>query len=652
MGQANSSPGPTPSIGPNPRTLPISLLVLTTTTETLSARLTQTFATQCYTPLELYCFKTVFKTLADDSSSLKYWSEATLCRFLEFPDALQVGPVIFQLASYLGAFPFPSQAPAILTNDALLRVITVLTGRWAKCMKSGRGGRGKVVWRREIWRGAAVFDRAAGGKEEKLKGRSGNIESKEGTAGPKGFAVDEPGEEDGEDEDEEDGLEFSAFELMDATEAFKHGEKANTQHAMVPSDNFLRLLELLLLAAPITPQESLATYAALLDEEKLSRLRETANCMLSSFGIEQHPGIVYKSFEKVTSATMPYLFDGLQPLFERFLFPKDFDLHKRKPSSSSISAELPLPIKTIPEPILASEGDILDFPLLTQLSTFLGGNTLFRRLRPLYSGNTHGFSMGQFEKSVFNWRAPSILLVSGSLIPDPPTSSHDRAYVETLPYKRLSSSIPSSKDHQKGQNRRLVYGAYIPVPWKQSPKQNFGTNQTQLFQLSPMHDVFEASKVDESYVYFNKPPSTRTGLGFGSPLPANTANTASGHSIRRGSTLSNLLPLGPISLHIDDALEFACFTHDSQGGGSFLPSQLPIRRGKDWQDRFSIEALEVWGCGGTEEAEEQRKAWAWEEREAESRRRINLGTGDIEADRELLKMAGLIGGGQSGGSMG
>ncbi|TID13394.1 restriction of telomere capping protein 5 [Venturia nashicola] len=632
MGQANSHQRPPPTI------------------EALSARLTQTFATQCYTPIELYCFKTVFKTLADSSSELKYWPEATLCRFLELPDALLAGPVIFQLASYLGAFPFPGQAPAILTNDALLRALTVLTGRWAKCMKSGRGGRGKVVWRREIWRGCAVFDREAGSKEEKLEERSGNVESGATSAAPKGFAVDEPGEDDEDEDDDEDGLEFSAFELMDATEAFKHGEKAKILHAMVPSDNFLRLLQLLLLAAPITPQESLATYAVMLDEKKLKRLREIANCMLASFGIEQHPGIGYRSFERVASATMPYLFDSLQPLFEKFLFPVD-DLHRRKPSSTSIAAELPPPKRLIPDPILDVEGDILDLSLLTQLSSFLGGNSLFRRLRPLYSGNTHGFSMGQFEKSVFNWRAPSILLVSGSLIPESPSSSHDRAYVETLPYKRFSSSIPASKDHQKGQNRRIVFGAYIPVPWKQSPKQNFGTNQTQLFQLSPMHDVFEASKMDESYVYFNKPPSTHTGLGFGSPLPSNTTSTASGHLVRRGSQISNLLPLGPISLHIDDALEFATFTHDSQGGGSFLPSRLPIRRGKDWQDRFSIEALEVWGCGGTEEAEEQRKAWAWEEREAESRRRINLGTGDIEADRELLKMAGLIGAGQSGGSM-
>jgi hypothetical protein len=78
-----------------------------------------------------------------------------------------------------------------------------------------------------------------------------------------------------------------------------------------------------------------------------------------------------------------------------------------------------------------------------------------------------------------------------------------------------------------------------------------------------------------------------------------------------------------------------------------------MRKNADWQDRFEIDAVEVWGCGGSEVAEEQRKAWAWEEKEAEARRRINLGTGDLEADRELLKMAGLIGGGgrDSGGSM-
>jgi hypothetical protein len=52
-------------------------------------------------------------------------------------------------------------------------------------------------------------------------------------------------------------------------------------------------------------------------------------------------------------------------------------------------------------------------------------------------------------------------------------------------------------------------------------------------------------------------------------------------------------------------------------------------------------------------AEGQRRAWLWEEKEAERRRRVNLGTGEIEMDKELLRMAGLVRDeGRSGGSMG
>ena len=101
---------------------------------------------------------------------------------------------------------------------------------------------------------------------------------------------------------------------------------------------------------------------------------------------------------------------------------------------------------------------------------------------------------------------------------------------------------------------------------------------------------------------------------------------------------------------LDESLEFGVFTHDSNGGGSFHPSQT---RKSHWQDRFEIESLEVWGCGGDEEAEKQRAAWAFEEREAEARRTLKLGK-DKDADRALLEIAGLVGGHgtDSGGSMG
>jgi hypothetical protein len=532
---------------------------------------------------------------------VKYWSEGTLCRFLELPDALNVGAVIFQLVSYLGAFPFPSHAPAILTNDALLRCVTVLTGRWAKVLKSGKGGRGKVLWRREVWRGCAVFDRALSPIANKDKSKDDSAESGDSKSTARGFSVDLAVDADDDDEDD-DGLAFEAFEMMDASDAFKLGERSTVQHAMIPSDNFLRLIQLLLLGAPLGPQDSLATYSALLEEDKLSSLRDTAGRMLASFGgVEHTPGVGYKTFEKVLAGTMPFLLDSIQPLFEHFLFSKDFDLHKRKPSASRPAPQPQEVPKARPllDPLLEKEGDILDLPLLHQLASFLGGNTLYRRLRLLYSGNIHGFSMGQFEKSCFKWQAPSILLVSGTLLSGSSHNSQERAFLDHLPYRRFSSSTAGKK------GQRLVYGAYIPVPWKATPKTAFGTADSQLFQLSPIHDVFSASTLDSSYAYFTRPPSSRTGLGFGSPLPSQSA-TLSHHYPGEAA-----LPLGPVSLHIDDTLTYCSFTHSSQGGGAFHTSCLPQRKNADWQDRFEIEALEVWGCGGTEEAEQQRKAWAW-----------------------------------------
>ena len=54
--------------------------------------------------------------------------------------------------------------------------------------------------------------------------------------------------------------------------------------------------------------------------------------------------------------------------------------------------------------------------------------------------------------------------------------------------------------------------------------------------------------------------------------------------------------------------------------------------------------MEVWGCGGVEEAEEQRKRWEWEEREAEARRRVNVGRGDVELRGRCWSWRGLLGG--------
>jgi hypothetical protein len=648
---------------------------------------------------------------------VKYWPETTLVKFLQLPDALGSGAAVYHLCSYIGAFPFPSHAPAVLTADALLRIVCFMTGRYLKVLHSG-----KEAWRRELWRACALFEPEAStatakdtDSAEETKGAVVSTSESQAETAKSSTTLNTDQEEVGDDDEE---LAFHAFELIDALEVYKQAEKIDIQRGSMPSESFLKLLQLLLLIAPLGPAENVSLYTTQLHGKRLEGLQAASKCILASFGVEQHSGIKYKTFDVVVTNTLPHLFDSFDPLFEHFLFPKDFDAHKSKvsapedatPSSPreasdamAASQEEPVQIST-PEPLLPVQGDILDLNLLSQLSFIFSDKSIFHRLRPLYLGHDHGYSMGSFEKSVFKWRAPSILLVSGTLLSPTTKQSHARAFLDELPHRRLSSSLNYAPSHESTaastespfrDTQRIIYGAYIPVPWEATNKSTFGTDKTTLFQLSPVHDVFPASYAHQNYTYFNRPPSLYSGLGFGSPLPTYSSMTASQQSnTTRRSSITNYsardtdygsgsasfsessfsgpsspgltrrssligdeyVPLGSVSLHIDDALEFGVFTHVTSTVGSFQPSKLPASaragNGADWQDRFEIDAIEVWGVGDANIAEEQRRAWLWETREAERKKSVNLRMGDIEAERELLKMAGLMKDeGRSGGSM-
>ena len=599
------------------------------------------FANKCFTHLEITHFKDVFRSLADDQDGIHYWKEETLCRFLVIPDSLGPGPIIYQMATYLGAFPFPSLAPSILTIEAMLKVVVVMTERYGKVLKKGKADRNKL-----LFRSLAVFDRRMSSMHERpaldtIQGAKDEVTShndqalEETRTHVAGFSIDQPGNDEEDEDDDELGL--AALDSLDAIEVFKHDQRADTKihHAQIPIDNFRRLLMLLLVIAPLKSQESLSQHAEHLTESRLTGLRKVADCILWSFTPEENTGIFYQSFNAIIPASLPYLFDGLNPLFEHFLFSKNIDLSRRKRSSSSVVPLAPLtplspPVPETPlEPLLQQEGEILDLNVLSQLSFFLKGDMLFRRLRLLYSGGDAGFSIGSIEQKVFNWRAPSILLVAGTRLAKSPYGGRERTFADTLPPKRFPDS-----GNGNSHSGRVVFGAYLNVPWKTTHKEAMGDNQTLLFQLAPLHEVFHASTVNKDYATFGK-----SGVGFGSPPPR----------AKQASSMSAHVSLGPVSLMLNGSLEYGVFTHDSAGGGSFHPSHS---RRSDWQDRFEIESLEVWGCGGGEEAEKQKAAWAFEEREAAARKNLKLGK-DIEADRALLEMAGLVGNhNASGGSMG
>ncbi|KAF7549175.1 hypothetical protein G7Z17_g6576 [Cylindrodendrum hubeiense] len=573
------------------------------THEELSHELAQRFKDKCFTSLEFYSLKDVFKSLADHQDTMKYLKEDTIARYLEIPDILHASPVIFQMVSYLGAFPFLQDAPVVLELPQMIMVVVIMTERYKKVLAGGSTDRTKL-----LFKSMAVYDRKLSHAEinpvvldDESSGKKQN-----GNSHVAGFAVDEAQDDGDEDEDDDDDLVLTAFELLDIKEA---------------------LLMLLLLAAPLDPQESLSLYSSRVVGDELDSLRATAECILSSFvNAEKAPGIKYSNFKTVIPVISPHLFRGFNGLFEHFLFSKNLDFSKHQGGSA---AQIEAP--KIAQPLLPEGGEILNASLLSQISLFLPGSDLFRRVRLLYSGNDAGFSMGSFQNKVFNWQAPTLLLVSGTRLGDIPDGGQETAFAASLPSRRFPHGSKSD---------RLTFGVYIRQHWKHTHRECFGDSDTVLFQLEPVHDVFPASTVNKDYVTFTKSPANPPMLAVGCPHPKPTQSHRKAETHRLGAT----------SLFLDDSFEFGVFNHDyTSRGGAFHPS---VVRKFDFQDRFQIDNLEVWGCGGDAEAKAQAERWAWEEREAESRRRVNLGTGDVDADRALLEMAGLVGANRSGGSMG
>ncbi|PHH78578.1 hypothetical protein CDD82_2969 [Ophiocordyceps australis] len=568
------------------------------------------FKDKCFTSLEFYSLKDVFKSLADQQGSLRYLKEDTVARYLEIPDILGASPVVFQMVSYIGAFPFLHDAPVIVELSRLIMVIVIMTDRFRRVLAKGSSDRAKL-----FFKSLAVYDRKPSDAHEAM-----SLPNAHGHCKPQnqGFVIDAPRGSIGDSNDdddihqfgvEEDDLVLTAYELLDVTEAVRQGNSPDYHDAMIPTDNFRRLLLLLLLAAPLDAQESLSQYSNRFSGQQLEQLRSVAENMLASFvDAETSPGVRYRQFKTV----IPVLFPNL---FHSFNGPLGNGQDERQ---------------KVAQPLLSDRADILNDHVLSQISMFIPGSSLFHRVRLLYSGSQAGFSTGSFQSKVFNWRAPTILVVSGTRLDSVPNGGQETSFAESLPPNHFSAGSKSD---------RVIFGVYLREAWKHTHKECFGSSETILFQLEPVHDVFPASTLNTDYVAFTKSPGNRPCLSFGCPHPKPT------QSQRKDGVFS----LGAVSLLFNDSFEFGVFNHNYRTrGGAFHTS---IVRKFDFQDRFQIDNLEVWGCGDDAEAKAQAERWAWEEREAEARRKINLGTGDIEADRALLEMAGLVGANRSGGSV-
>ena len=634
--------------------------------EQLSHELALRFASKCFTHLEIAHFKDNFKALADHQNEIEYWKEETLNRFLCLPDALHAGSVIYQMATYLGAFPFPSLAPCILTREAMIKVVTVMTERYGKVLKRGKRDRIRL-----FFRSLAVFDRrmsipsptlnqptmeqlVAEQKPDDMFEQK-DVAINEIRSHVAGFAIDAPANDDANEEEDDDELALAALDSLDAIEVFKQDERVarrnKIHHAQIPTENFKQLLMLLLVMAPLRPQENVAKYGEDLSETRLKGLESEVDSMLAAFDPgEGTRGIRYTAFTRVISSSFPLLFDPLNALFEHFLFSKNIDLslHRNRSGSTPL-----LPVSPKISPIVFKSTDqssILTDALISHLATFLitksssstSAVNLFHsgtRFHPVYSTTAQGTSLTSFSRHVMSWQTATLLLITGT---------------PTQPSPDLSES-----------SRPVTLGALLPTPWSKSSPSTASIDSSsippQFFLLSPRHALFAHNpynRTSSSISHF----STKTGIALGCIIPPAS----------RTSAASQLPILGPVSLRIDADISTAAFQHDGREGvGAFLPdpgleqaqSQADAGKGKvgvvvERKFEFDIDTLEVWGITNAEGGEEgddevarQKKRLDWQEAEAARRAGVNFG-GDKDGARALLEMAGLVGDkGRSGGSV-
>lgn len=407
----------------------------------------------------------------------------------------------------------------------------------------------------------------------------------------------------------------SSEETFDVIRILKTFDGLNIDELNVPSAYMVQFISWLLVLTNYCPTNN-CKLANIPMFGHWNSYTKAADTIIRSMGAtDESSYIEYHPFSHVMRSVVPHIFDPLPRIMEHLLFTDDelVDPHLGKVDEITNSSRL------------------LNEAVLAQLSATLPKQLVISHLQKLYLGRDHGFSMRSFQYKVFKWNAPTILLLRGRIISDDDEYSIKNARYEKFlhEYPKLKSSDMNTEVEKMYHTKsKVILAVYVSEPWKITNKEYFGGSQTTIIQLSPFQEILKSFHAD--VLYFN---TIGGGIGVGNKQPVIKPTTRS-------------YSPGNVSLTMDSALEFAVLRHIGQGG-VFEPGV--IVGDKEFEVKLLLQDVEVWGCGGKKQLEEQLKEWEWEETEAKRRQQINLRSAG--EDRALLEMAGLIGQGQSGGSI-
>lgn len=326
--------------------------------------------------------------------------------------------------------------------------------------------------------------------------------------------------------------------------------------------------------------------------------------------------------------------DNLRTLFQRAL-------NFRAPGSAPEKGTGPAtPVQTGKQPTKPKpfvESRMMTLPLLSYLLFTLNRvgsvDVSLQNMFKLYSADA-GFSMRSLELRIFKWQAPTIVIVRGKRV-HKHTTRYDK-FASEYPRYFLNDDPEANLTAFQRPREVLEYAAVVHEPWKHSNKQNFGDGKEQLVQLAPLFALFKATS--SALVYFN---NGGMGIGVGANQPINK------HGVQKYCPCD-------VSLVVEANLEYGVFRHlatATSTGSMYATTGGAYKDDSNYEDRFVITDIEVWGVGSTLILDEQRRQWEWEEKMAEARKSINVR--NMGEERAFLEMAGIIpqGGHGGGGSM-
>lgn len=279
---------------------------------------------------------------------------------------------------------------------------------------------------------------------------------------------------------------------------------------------------------------------------------------------------------------------------------------------------------------------ILNLPLLSQLGTILDIDNLNMTInsKPLYQGSKDGYSINSIQSHTLNYRASTLLLISGKIIDS--NDHFNNTFFSKFPkFHPLLNSHTHFKKKEKFQ-----IAVFITDPWRITNTKTFGSKGFQIIQLSPFQIVLNSNNsIKHDFAYFS---NIGLGLGFGSKPPTKSKDIKN-HNIN--------FTTGGVSLTIDNSLEMGNFRIEDMSlqSSTYITNNHVLNKELFNDIWFKINEIEIFGFGNLQSLKDQKLAMEWEERESEKRR--GLGNKEYHEGRALLELAGIIGGGQSGGSM-